>query len=241
MTRTPKRFLVGAALAAAIGAVPSGALAATPSPTVPRLSPAKAARLAYCHGHADAAIQGRLIALDGDLSLVNAASKLSSSDKQTFVTLITGDQSGLAQLKGTVDATSDPQTCHTDALTIVTGYRVYVLVGPKVRLTVAADDVQAAGGFLTSVSTKLQNAINAAKTNGKDVTSAQTALDDMNAKTTAALGAASPVPGQVLALDPSGYPANAATLKAARQSLGTARADLHAARQDAAQVITDLG
>ena len=240
-TLTRTRVLSGVLLVAcavAVG-VPSAAMADTTS-TVPRNAQAKADRLAYCHGHADAAIQARLTALGNDLTAVNSAAHLAPADKQTLLGLISSDQSGLTQLKATIDATTDPTTCHTDGLTIVTGYRVYVLVGPKVRLTIAADQIQAAGATLQSVATTLQNDINRAKGNGKDVAKAQEALNDLNTKTTAALSAAAPVPGQVLPLDPSGYPADATTLQSARQSLESARSDLHAARKDAAQVVADL-
>jgi hypothetical protein len=231
---TPRRMLTAVAATAAIVALPAAAFAANTTPSSPAVTGSgAAARLAYCHGRADAEIQRRLVTLGNDLSLVNGATHLTSSDKATLANLITSDQTGLGQLKTTIDATTDVATCHTDAMAIVTGYRVYVLVDPKIRLTAAADRAQSAGAVFNDLSTKLQNAINNAKAKGKNVDGAQAALDAMNAKVTAAMNSAGPVSGQVLPLTPAGYPGNVPTLQAARQ-------DLRAARADATTVVADL-
>jgi hypothetical protein len=238
-------LLAAAAVAATLVAVPPAAFGANGTSSPPTPSPRATVngapvRLAYCHGRADAEIQSRLVILGNDLSLVNGATHLTSSDKATLANLITSDQTGLGPLKTTIDGTTDLATCHTDGMTIVTSYRVYVVVDPKVHLTVAADRAESAGALFNDLSTKLATAINNAKANGKVVGNTQAALDAMNAKVTAAMNSAGPVPGQVLPLTPDGYPGNVPTLRAARQALEAARQDLRAARADAATVLADL-
>jgi hypothetical protein len=243
---TPKRLVAAAAVVSMIVALPAAAFAqnstsSTPTPSPATTGNAAPVRLAYCHGRADAEVQRRMVTLGNDLSLVNGATHLTSSDKATLANLITSDQTGLSQLKTTIDGTTDVAACHTDGMTIVTSFRVYVLVDPKIHLTVAADRAESAGAIFNDLSTKLQTAVNNAKAKGKDVDNAQASLDAMNAKVSAAMNAAGPVPGQVLPLAPGGYPGSVPTLQAARQALETVRQDLRSARAGATTVVADLG
>ena len=93
------------------------------------------------------------------------------------------------------------------------------------------------------LASELQNLINLAKADGKDVTEAQAKLDDLNAKVGQANGLITPSPGSVLPLSPADWNSGAAkpVLQAARQSLHQARGLLVDARQDAHQIIVLLG
>jgi len=225
-----------ATLAAALMAVPGAALAANgPNSTAnPNGSPV---RLAYLKGRGDAEIQRRLTTLTADAALVSSATHLTSSDQQALSTLISNDQSGLSALKTKIDNDTSVQVATADVQSIVTAYRIYVLVDPKIHETIGADRALASAALFGPLAANLQTRIN----NGKNVDpAAQQALNDLNAKVAAAQAAASPVPGQVLPLDPSGYPGNKPILQAARQALETARDDLKAARTDAAKVVAYL-
>ena len=224
----------------ATAAVVAGTSVAGAQTSPPTTRQSGAVRLAYCHGHADAAIEARLTVLKGDLDLLNDATHLTAGDKSRLMNLITSDQSGLTSLKTTIDQTTDPTTCHTDALTIVTSYRIYVLVQPQVHLTIAADRVLAITQRLTDLAAKQQARITAAEANHKNVGDAQAKHDDMVTQIAAAQNDASGVPGEVLALTPSGYPGNRTTLQQARQQLQAARDAIRKAVQDAEAVHTDL-
>src|SRR2546428_166016 len=74
---------------------------------------------------------GTLTTLDG---LVRDARHLTDADRQELLGEISADRSGLTALKAKIDADTDLTTLRNDLRTIVTGYRVYVLLEPKVRL-----------------------------------------------------------------------------------------------------------
>jgi len=173
-------------------------------------------------------------------SRVSNAEYLISSDRSTLQGQISSASDGLKSLGTKIQGDSDYATLRADVNTIVTGYRVYVLVTPKVHIVIAADRISAIAKKLADVEAKIQKAIDKAKAHGKDTASAQAALDDMKTKVDAAASAVSGVPASVLPLTPAGYPGNRSTLEAARTSLQTARADLVAARTDARNAIEAL-
>ncbi len=128
-----------------------------------------------------------------------------------------------------------------DIGTIVTGYRIYLLMVPMTAEVIAADDEAAAVGRLTTVAGKLQDRIDADQNAGKDVTQAQADLANMNT----ALGQVSTstlagISSQLLGLSPADYNNNGpakgilqadhATLQGFRASLNAARADAVACR-----------
>ena len=83
--------------------------------------------------------------------------------------------------------------------------------------------------------------ISYAQAHGKNVTDAQAAFADYQAKVTAAQGLTTA--GQsasLLALTPQGYPGNCAVILQARTDVSNAHNDLLAARSDLAQIISDL-
>jgi hypothetical protein len=230
MTGALKRWATIGAAVTAVVAAPAVALAAT-TPTAPTGN-----RLSYCQGRSDAAITRRLTTLAHDAELVQGATHLTAGDRSTLANLITNDQAGLSALKTKVDDDSTLAACRSDGMTIVTAYRIYVLVEPQVHLTIAADRLDAVAERITDAGTRLQAIINRRRSQGKEVDpGAQDALNDLNAKVAAATAAAGPVPAEVLALTPSGYPGNRSTLMSARASLRTARQDLAQARADAAR------
>lgn len=213
------------------GACSTLAIASRANPTVATLS-----------AFGDCEIGRRLTTL-GQLSAAVGASKgLTTSDASTLTADIGADQSGLGALKTTIDSQTSLAALKLEITQIVTRFRVYVLLGPQVRLTIGADDVLALKPHFDGVSTTLSGRIAKAKAAGKDVTAAESALDAMNASVASAMALAAPLPGQLLALMPAQYNAGTASavLTTARANLVTARGDLKAAAQDAQNVLADL-
>jgi hypothetical protein len=228
-----RRVATGTALALAI--IPLAAVATAPA------SAATALGVAYCQGRSNAAISARLAVLAGDAHLVQSAKHLSPTNAAALSNLITSDESGLSALKTKIDGDTSLASCHADAMTIVTGYRVYVLVEPQVHLTIAADRISAVAETLRDVATRLETRLAQRKAQGKEVDpGAQDAVNDLNARVAAATAAVSGVPSQVLALTPAGYPANKATLQSARGALETARHDVVLATADAGRAVSLL-
>ncbi|MGI5244574.1 hypothetical protein [Dactylosporangium sp. CA-139066] len=86
-----------------------------------------------------ARIDKRLDALKGFESIVNGAGQLTAAHKAALTKLIDDQQSGLAALKTRLQAETTAPAVKADAQSMVYDYRVFILTGPKVRLTVAID------------------------------------------------------------------------------------------------------
>ena len=221
--------LAGSALVAPVGA---GAF------TRPTSSPT--CSVAVLRAGGTAAIDRRLVFLGVLSRYIDAASHLQAAHRSTLKDRFTSDEDGLRALRTKIQGDSDCATLRQDVRSIVTGYRIYVLVGPQTRLTVVADRLVWVSSKLDDVAAKLQKAIDAAKARGKDVTAAQKALNDMKAQDATARTEAVAVPDKVLPLQPSGYPENRSVLLSSRDSLRSSRAHLAAAIRDAKAVVSAL-
>ena len=211
----------GAAASAAASAAPSGAKGA--------------AVLAALKAFANCEINRRETTLTTLSAHITSSKTITSTDAAALQSEISSEKSGLSSLESKIDADTTLVTLRADIVTIVTGYRVYVLVVPQSNLTIAADTVLATQARFASLNTALSNAIATAQANGKDTTAAQADLDAMNASVTAAMNLASPLPAQLIALTPAEYNAGTAgpILTSSRKALGQARDDLKSAVADA--------
>ena len=186
---------------------------------------------------------GRRITTLGQLSSAVSASKgLASSDAATLSGYIAASKSGLTRLKATLDAETRLPAVRADILRIVAGYRVYVLVGPQVRLTIAADSELALKPHFDQLAAALAGRISAAQARGKDIATAQAALDAMNAAVAAATALAAPVRAQLLSLSVAKYNTGGAApvIRNARTALIQARSDFRSAAQDGRNVLAGL-
>ncbi|GAA3299490.1 MULTISPECIES: hypothetical protein [Dactylosporangium] len=122
MTRT--------ALAAAV-AVAAALTLAAPAQAAPTLDSAKQA--------VDARIDKRLAALKQYDSTIADAKQLTAAHKDTLTKLVADQRAGLTALKTKVDGETTAAALRTDAQSMVNDYRVFLLTGPKVRLTAAID------------------------------------------------------------------------------------------------------
>lgn len=188
----------------------------------------------------DCEINRRLVTITVLQNHVANPNGLTHGDLTALQTLLTADTSGLTALKVTIDAETDVTALHTDIGTIVTGYRIYLLMVPLTAEVISADNEATAVSRLQAMATKLQARITAAGTAGKDVTQAQ---DDLNSMTTA-LGQVNTttlagIPAALLVLTPAEYngvttgPTTKALLKTDHTTLQGFRASLNAARADA--------
>jgi hypothetical protein len=238
VTDRTRRLVAATALATTLvaGAAAGPAVAAPPTTSRQR----QAAGIAYLKQRGNIEIDRRLGALTTLRGVVTDATHLTDADRRSLLTTIDDDTTGLTALKAKIDNDTDLATARADVKSIVTAYRVYVLLEPKVHLVRAADASSALGDAFGTLATKLQTRIDAAKQAGKDVTAAQAALDDLQAKVADATGKAAPIPGQVVPLTPAGYPGNRPTLVAARGTMLLVKADYEAARTDAKNVVNAL-
>ncbi len=149
------------------------------------------------------------------------------------------ERAGLRALKGKIDTETDLAVLRGLIADIAEDFRVYVLVVPKTHLVGGADAADKAADRLAPLATRLQELIDKAKGNGKDVKNAQALLDDMKRKTSQADGIIAPVVGSIMPLSPADWNNGTAgpALRAAREKIHQARELLAAARSDARQII----
>ncbi len=179
---------------------------------------------------------GRRFTTLAALSAKIAASKvLSPSDSAALQSEVASTKTGLTSLKATIDSETSLPALRADITKIAVDYRVYLLVAPQVHLVSAADGVIAAQARFADVNTKLAARIAAAKAAGKNTTTAQAALDAMNAAVATAISLAQPLPAKLLPLTPAQYNSGTAgpIVTSARAALGQARDQLKAAMASA--------
>jgi len=232
------RGICGFVLVAGLGA--ANTLTAAAAAGAPA-SPTPTANLAALKARCNTAVQQRLGALGADAQFVTRAGSLTKADGTALQGQIGADQLGLTALDVTIQGDATLQQAHTDCAGIVTAYRVYVLEEPKIHEVIAADGVTAANGIFTGLEPQLQQLITASNAPPAHTAAAQAALNDLEAKVTAATTSISGVRASVINLLPSGYPGNAIVLKSAAANIATARGDLHGARADIDTVIGQLG
>lgn len=222
----------------------AGLIVASPAAALAAAKPAAGAndsqRVTVIKSKADQEITRRLNQLGKLQSLIANAQKLSTADKTALSGEVSNTVSGLTSLKTKIDADTDLATLKTDVQAIFAEYRVYALVMPKVRLIRTADDQQAAEAKLQTLAGKLQTRIASAKANGKDVTTLQTQLDDLNAKVAAAQSISAGVEQKVLPLQPTDYNSDHGILSGYQSQLKTAHQDNQAAFQDAKAIVQAL-
>lgn len=188
----------------------------------------------------DQEIERRLTSLSTLASKINAATKLTSSDKATLTSEVSDTTSGLTALKTQLDSETTVAAARTDAQNIYTEYRVYALVTPKVNLIKVADDQQVVEQKLQTLAQKLQTRLTAEQSKGKDVTSLQSTLTDMNNQIAAAQGISSAMESKVIGLQPTDYNSDHSLLSGDSAQLKTAHSDNQTAFQDAKQIVAGI-
>jgi hypothetical protein len=231
-----KRFVAAGVIAAGV-AVPltaASAGAATTSTTV------KSRDLTTERQRCESMIDARLTELTKLDGRVADAKNLTDAHRQTITDINSHARAALTDLKAKIDQDDDPAVLKQDCQSIVIDYRVFALRAPQEHLTIASDAETSAVLKMQDLEPKIQAAIDQAKAQGKDVTGAQQAFDDLKAKMSDAAAKDDKVADTVLGYTPADYDANHDVLTPARNAVKTAAADLHAARSDAKTIADDL-
>jgi hypothetical protein len=186
---------------------------------------------------ATGAVTRRVLALRERLTAAESIVQLGEDHRAALTTQLQEQINGLTGLGARIQGDNDEATLRADAQRIVTDFRVYVLTIPKARGVMLADIELAATDRFTKLADRLATAIVEAR---RDTTDTQEDLAQMRAKLGAVTAAVPPIPAELLALQPAGYPANHTVLEQARQSLRTGRTDLADASVLARRLIADL-
>lgn len=185
-------------------------------------------------------ITRRLDSLNTLSTKISGATKLSSSDKASLSTEVSTEITGLTALKTQLDGETTLSAAQADAQSIVTGYRVYALIVPKVQLIRVADDEQVTSGKLSALATKLSTRLTTAAGQGKNVTSLQSKLTDLQTQTSNAESIASGIETALIPYQPSDYNSDHSLLSGDSTKLKTAHADNVAAYNDAKAIVSGL-
>lgn len=186
------------------------------------------------------AIQKRQAALDEVIARLGEVKALTAAHASRLKADLEAQKQSLADLGARIQAATTAGELRTLVPQIVQGHYVFAFQIPRARLVVAADEVTAVADRLSAIGDRIEARIATEKADGRDVTAAQAALDDLRAKVASARTTATSDADKVLALDASGYPGNRSVIQSARQDLGTVRRDLAAARHDAATALAAL-
>jgi hypothetical protein len=179
----------------------------------------------------------RLTALQRDTTVIGAAKNLTAGHKSTLQALISQDTDGMNALKTKVAGETTLDALKADAQDMVNNFRIFILVGPKVRLTSASDTETVVGGKLSTIHDKLAALVAKAKAGGADTTAAEQELADMSTQLTNASSAISGQADGLLQVMPSSDGAGIqAKVAAVRGALSNGRSDLKNAESDAKKV-----
>jgi hypothetical protein len=178
-------------------------------------------------------IDGRLSTLNGLKTAVDGAKYLTAGHRTTLTRLLADDVTGLTSLKTKVAGETTLAGVKGDVQSMINDYRVYILVVPKVRLTIGGDLAASAGARLQQAHDRLVAAVAKAKAAGKDTAAAEAKLADAQTKINEASAAIAGKTDTLLGVAP-GPDAQAihAQVRPVRGALRTARQDLRAALVD---------
>jgi hypothetical protein len=251
-TRLAASAVTGASavlLVAAASAAP--AFAASPAPSAPSGSSVRAAassgaaatcsadQLAYIKARVDLHVAQRQLTIRQLTSALAARTHVTDPHRATLTGLFTSDASGLAATDAKVQADTTCKQALSDGRTVVTSYRVYMLLAPQEHLVAASDTGTYGAGKLTAAEPKLQAGI-AAITDPTKKAEAQAAYADLVAQTTSASDDFAGVGDSMLALVPADMPAAQSTVTAERSKVQAGRAALTLALKDAKTIATLL-
>ncbi len=190
----------------------------------------------------DTEIAKRITTLNNISERISGMKNLSDAEKTSINNEINANITGLTALKAKIDGETDLTTLLADEKSIITTFRIYVLIVPQGYIAAASDRITTVSSMLSTVASKLQTRITEAQSAGKNVATLVTTLADLNAKLADANTQAAKAQSRVVSLVPDQgnttvAASNHAALVAARADIKVATADLKAARQDAGTII----
>jgi len=171
--------------------------------------------------------------------LINGAHNLPAVQRDALLQIIRRDADGIDKFRTRLAHETDPVAARADVVAIHDRFVVGQLVSPQVTLTVRASTLSATADR----DVMLADAINSVVSTNEDdanTTQAEKLLDDMQKEIAAAKGLLDPVPAQLIALDPSGYPRNRTVLDAARRAEDDAQHHLTQSIRTGTRALTAL-
>lgn len=193
-------------------------------------------QLAKLKERAIKAIDNRIASLSKLLTRVQNDKRLSDSDKASLASDIQNAITGLNALKAKIQTDTTLADVKADAKKIVIDYKIYVIFEPKIRLLTTIANLQALSGKVANIATRLQALLENLKSQGKDVSKAQTLLDDINAKVSGINTKLADDKTKVLAVNISSTTSAHQVFVDVKKDLASVKADFAKIRNDIAQL-----
>ena len=217
------------------------AMAATPS-AQPRTAQTScsAASLAYIQARVDLAVSKRQLTIQQLTAALARRSHVTGAHRSALSGLYTSDAAGLTAVDNTVPADTTCKQAVTDGRTVVTVYRVYMLLAPQTHLVAASDTGAYGAARLAAAEPKLQTGIDAI-TDPTKKAAARAAFDDLVAQTKTAADDFAGVGDAMLALTPPDMPGAQSSVTTERAKVQSGRSALTTALKDAKTITSLLG
>jgi len=221
--------------------VPAGLASAAVTPTDDTAAAdTTSTRLANIKSKGDQEIARRLKVLGTLAAKINSTTKLTAIEKTDLKSEVAAEYNSLKALQAKLAAETTIAAAAADVQAMVTEYRVYALVVPKILLIKTADYQQEVQAKLTTLTAKLQSRINDAGAKGHDITELQTKLDEMEAKMAIAEAISGDVESKVLTLEPTDYNNDHGIVGGYQTQLKTAHTNDAGAVTDAKAIVAGL-
>jgi hypothetical protein len=226
---------------------PAFAMAQTTASTTPRKTPEVKleARLERAKQKASQEITRRTDALTRLEERIAAMKRVSATFKTDLNATVAAEIAKLEALAAKIAASTNGEEIKADVQSITRSYRIFALVMPKAAIAAAADRIVTMSATLSEVGGKLKARIDAASSQGKDVTALNTMLNDLAAKITSANAHAKAAVDGTATLTPdegdkTKQEANKAALQKAREELKAGHDDIKAGREIIRKIMDGL-
>lgn len=205
-----------------------------------RIATSTAARITALQQLGTLLATNRTTDLTKAMTTLQSMQRLSTDTRTQLVAQVQTNISDLTALQEKIAGDTDLETIKTDVRSIITAYRVYIVVLPQVRGLAVVDRLQSFTQTLTTLQTRIQTKTTELKSAGNDTSAIQSNIDQAAAKMTEAQAAITRAETSFTDMqvdDPTG----STTLKATGQAqLQIARQDLRQARESLVKAITLL-
>ena len=190
---------------------------------------------------ADEEVQRRIKILTELNTKVQGMKRVSDSTKASISSTVQAEVGNLSTLDAKIQADSDIETLKADVKSITTSYRIFMLVIPQGRISVAGDRIHTVADSETTFAGKLKTRIDEAAAQGNDVAALNASLSTMTGKIADANIQVDAAVALVANLTPDNgdkakMDANNAAIKSARAKVKAGMEDLQAAHKAAKSI-----
>lgn len=183
-------------------------------------------------------VERRIESLSKLTARIQEMKKLSDADKALLINQVREQVIALETLQVKIDSDTDPATLKADRQLMAKQYRIYMLFIPRLQILASADRIIEITDDISVLVIKIQDRLTQAAINGKDVTSLQTTLKNIQTKMADAKTQAQSAQSLVIQLVPDTGDANIA--KSNQKALQDARAKLVLAKKDITDAQKDI-